>query len=393
MSGLVPISLPAEVPLKKRLLAVALTAGATVLATPGVSSALVSNTPEPDFPTFNGTVHTIIHRGDIVYVGGSFTRATDEARTVVRNGAAAFNRTTGDLVKWKPNVKGTVLDMAWSKEGVYLVGKFKAVKGKKRKNVALVKSTGAGKLMPLNIKAVGVVQAVGMDAKKVYIGGKFTKVAGQKRGRLAAFNRKNGKLAKWAPIANDGPVQDLRVTKRGVFVGGFFHAMNGKKAHERFALLKRKNGALVTGFNPRTGVPVMNIAVGAGTLYAALGGPRGGGLEAVNRGTGARQWERRLDGDVQAVSILGGTIYAGGHFNQVCDRGVLQEPTGDCEGDLQQTRRRGASFLPNGDLTDWNPNANTEMGIEALDAYADREQLLAGGAFTFPASRFAVFAP
>ena len=390
--------------MKKRLISVALAAGATVLASPGASHAIVADVPEPGFPEFNGVVNTIIHRGNVVYVGGSFKRVIDNGRSYARPGAAAFNRVTGDLLPWKPAVAGTVTDMAWSREGIYLAGTFRKVKRQPRKNVALVTAKGAGKLKPLNVKVVGPVNAIGLDARKVYIGGGITRVAGKPRVRLAAFARKTGKLAAWAPKAQGAQgdaVLDLKVSRAGVYVGGYFKLMNGRPAFQRLALVNRTKGKTVTSFNPATTYPVVTLLASGGVVYAGLGGRAGGGLDAVNSATGVRVWADtpRLDGDVQALALLNGVLYAGGHFDNICAPGS-QEPNGDCP-DLDRTPRfRGASFDPaTGALGSpgWDPRANTQIGITALDAYANGEQLLAGGDFTQVRNqtfrRLAVFAP
>ena len=47
--------------------------------------------------------------------------------------------------------------------------------------------------------------------------------------------------------------------------------------------------------------------------YSAEGGP-GGVLTAYDPSTGRSAWRKSANGDVQALTVMGAEVYAGGHF-------------------------------------------------------------------------------
>lgn len=368
-----------------------------VLAAPAPSHAAVGSTPSTSFPGFNGTVYTVASRGNTIYVGGRFSSVTDSAGAHSRHGAAAINATTGKVLPWNPNVKGTVYRIAPSKSGVFLGGKFKKVRGVKHKNVAKVTLGGAGKAdKKFKIVANYPVRAIAVGKTKVYFGGDFTKFAGKSRTRLAAVASKAPyKLLKWGPEAQIGGVRDLSLKGASLYVAGEFRQFDDLASYQRIAKVNAKSGKLVKDFNPKIKDIVLDIAVSGSTVYAGLGGPRGGQLWAVSTSDGSQTFQRRLDGDVQSVLVNGGEIYAGGHFNQICPDDATNT-VGDCTNPGEITRRQGASFSPDGNVTAWDPEGNGTIGIAAL-ATVRGGGVAAGGDFTAmnqkatPVDRFALF--
>ena len=59
--------------------------------------------------------------------------------------------------------------------------------------------------------------------------------------------------------------------------------------------------------------PILDIEGGPARIYLA-GGGGGGKAVALTASTGAKLWEKKTDGNVQAVSVLNGVPYFGGHF-------------------------------------------------------------------------------
>ena len=168
----------------------------------------------------------------------------------------------------------------------------------------------------------------------------------------------------------------------------------GKPHYQRLVLVNAKTGKLNATFNPALPIIVFGVVQSGGVVYAAVGGPDGGQLLAVRADTGRTVWSRGLDGDGQAIGILDGRIYLGGHFNRVCAVGT----TGltDCEAD-PAVRRRLAAFDPSGSLTGWDPEGNSSSGVFAVHGFGPAHLLMAGGAFTtmnqgtVSARRLAVF--
>jgi outer membrane protein assembly factor BamB len=365
----------------KRALTSILLAGLISFAFPmAASQAAVSGEPDLKAPDFNGRVYTIAHKRNTVFVGGKFTRVSGPNGTFKRRGAAAFDLRTGKILKWNPRVKGTVRSLAVRREGVYLAGTFGKVGKQNRRNLARVSAKGKGKVQKLKINIVGQIHSVDVGRHSVYLGGDFTKINNKRRARLAAVSRKTGKLTKWRPKV-DRVVFDLDYTKAGVYAAGRFMRVNGSTDSPWLTLLNGKGrGGRVTTFNSKVQRQVIDLVVTKSRVYVAEAGNHGGGLAAVDRRNGRKLWEERMDGDVQAVTVIGGDIYIGGHFDNWCFDDQ-QNGSGDCQTPGQQLRERVAAFDGNGVLRSWNPSMDSLEGVWAFDAYR-KGPLLVGGDFT-----------
>ena len=363
----------------KRALTSILLAGLISFAFPMMSAqAVVSANPDLKFPDFNGRVHTIAHKRNKVFVGGSFTKVSAPNGTFKRRGAAAFDLRTGKITKWNPRVRGTVRDIAVAREGVYLAGTFAKVGKQNRRNLARVSAKGKGKVQKLKINIVGQIWTLDVGKHSVYLGGDFTKINNKRRARLAAVSRKTGKLTKWRPRV-DRIVFDLDYTKKGVYAAGRFQRVNGARAPWLTLLSGKGRGSRVSTFHSNVQRQIIDLHVTSSRIYVAESSNNGGGLAAVNRSTGKELWEERMDGDVQAVTVIGADIYIGGHFDNWCVD-ANQNRSGDCQTPGQQLRERIAAFDSNGDLRSWNPAMDSVEGVWAFDAYK-RGPLLAGGDF------------
>src|SRR4051812_26245602 len=278
--------------LKRSLAAVALSSS-VVLMLPAAAGAVVGNSPSLPTPDFNGVVHSVVHKGDTLYLAGEFTSVTDpSSRTFKRDGLAAVSAATGRVLPWAPTVRGTVNRVLAAKEGVYLVGDFSRINGKSRVDVARV-DRETGKLDPsFKHTTNGLVNAVALSKRKVYLGGDFTRFDGADRGQLAAVGRKGtSTLRGWAPQSGVGQVTDLVRKRAGVYVGGFFHRIEGT-SRSFLALVDGRKGNLVRSFKSRVGNVVLDIAVTGTRVYAGTGGRlRGGGAVSVRRSDGSVVFE------------------------------------------------------------------------------------------------------
>src|SRR5207244_3791437 len=103
---------------------------------------------------------------------------------VARHNVAAFNATTGAVLKWNPGTNGTVRTIAVTSTRVYLGGSFSSVGGKARSNLAAVTYAGAvAKWNPGANRAVFVIRP-GPNGE-LFAGGDFTKIGGATRRHLA----------------------------------------------------------------------------------------------------------------------------------------------------------------------------------------------------------------
>ena len=110
----------------------------------------------------------------------------------------------------------------------------------------------------------------------------------------------------------DGLVRDMVVQGTRVFIGGNFVQVNGTD-QRRFAGLDVSSGASACSTCYHPTYPILDIDAGPNRIYLA-GGGGGGKAVALTTSTGAKLWEKKTDGNVQAVSTLNGVPYFGGHF-------------------------------------------------------------------------------
>jgi hypothetical protein len=174
--------------------------------------------------SFDAHVEVVVASGNTVYVGGSFTHATDLAgNVVVRNRLAAVDATTGNLLPWNPKANKAVYALALdpSSNTVYVGGDFSTIGGKIRNRLAAV-DAASGALLGWTHQADNRVRALGVSSTRLYVGGQFTAIDGVARSRLAAFSLADGNLdAGWVPSASDY-VYTVKVAPAGdrVYVAG-----------------------------------------------------------------------------------------------------------------------------------------------------------------------------
>ncbi len=136
-------------------------------------------------------------------------------------------------------------------------------------------------------------------------------------------------------------------------------------ARQHLASVDATTGALTLFLPSRAGVPMyktFQIAISGTTVYAAVGGPSGGRLRAFEDSLGNMLWNTEADGDVQAVTVLGGLVYIGGHF--------------DTLGGLRRGSI-GAADATTGVVDPWLPRANGSL----WSLYTSGSRVFAGGDF------------
>ena len=360
--------------MKRRPVAVLLLAALLVTLPPATSAV---NAATDAAPAFNGSVHTIVHRGGTVYVGGAFTTATSRGKTVERLRLAAFDARTGRLLDWAPAADGTVRALAATTDGIYAAGDFRSVGGRSRDSLArLNPSTGA--VGSFRHTLSGTPYTLGTGNGRLYLGGSFTDVDGQRRTNLAAFVLRTGALdAGWRPVADD-TVHALAVAGPRVFLGGGFHTVGAVKGTLRLAAVHSASGAVLPTFRPRVPAEVRAIALDSAGVHVATAGV--GGRAIAYSYTGALRWQRVFDGDASAIVTAGGITYVGGHFDNAC----LTERNGVKGGcvDGAKPRFKLAAVTARGELTSWAPKANGVIGVRVLAIDPKRGTIQAGGDFT-----------
>ncbi|MBM2617116.1 hypothetical protein JIG36_16285 [Actinoplanes sp. LDG1-06] len=330
-------------------------------------------------PSFNGAVLSIAYAKNVVYVGGDFTAAIVNGKPVARGRLAAMDARTGALLPWAPVADGRVKALVVSGSSAYLAGDFTTVGGQKRDSLARVDLADGALHSTFKHAVSGRPMAAFAAHGRLYVGGTITAVDGQPRTRLAAFSLSSGKLdAGWRPTADD-QVETIAAGGGRIYVGGKFHKINGLPGYDRLAALDPAGAAVVAGFKPRPPVITYALAVTGDAVFSAHGGQGG----RVSRYTpdGALKWSATFDGDAQAVTVLGDSVYAGGHFDRACST-ARTGSQGACVDGSDNRIKLAALSAADGHLLDWTADANGVEGVLALAGSAKLGKVGMGGAFT-----------
>jgi outer membrane protein assembly factor BamB len=296
--------------------------------------------------------------------------AGDPAGTgeVARNHVAAFNGTTGALLGWNPNASGTVTTLAGSGSTVYIGGSFAQLGTSTRSRIGAVDATTGAVLSTFKAKLNAAPFSIAVVGGTLYAGGNFTSADGVARSSLAAFSASTGALLTgWAPAAGGNTSTTPTVTSvkpspggSTIYVGGGFTTINGT-SQNHVAALSASTGAPLSTFTHHLPYPVVDMAVdSSGVFVAGAGG--GGNFADLNPGTGAIVWQGGTDGNVQAIAVLDGEVYVGGHYTTYCGPQGGQHT---CTNPIKRLKLLAVDE-PTGALTSWNPHANSTLGVFAL---------------------------
>jgi hypothetical protein len=343
------------------------------------AQAAVTNAPDST-ASFNGEVRAVVYHDGVIYVGGAFTAAIQHGQSITRNHVAAIDETTGNVLPWNPNTNGEVWALAVTDSAVYIGGGFGQVGGKAHANIASVAVGGTGAVnAQFTAKASsGGVKALAVSGTSVYAGGSFQVADGLSKPFLAAFDSQTGALKTGFNAVPNDTVRALRAANNTLYVGGEFTNMNGLSRGRYLSSVSPATGTLATPWNSPVGYRIMNIAATSTHVYAA-GDGAGGHLVAANL-NGSQQWLVTSDGGYQAVTVLGNTVYAGGHFGNVCSSSRTGSHGACLDGQVH--RQKLAAFDLNGVLQAWAPNADSSLGVFSLDSDPATGRVAAGGQFT-----------
>jgi outer membrane protein assembly factor BamB len=362
-----------------RTLVAVLTALAAMLGASIASAAPVAATAAGSWQT-NGRVTAIAVVGSTAYIGGEFTAvrpAGNAAGTgaVERNHAAAIDLATGALLPWNPDANGDVRAIAATATQVYLGGEFSSVGDASASHIAEVDPNTGSRGAAFTAGADNAVLALAISKTTLYAGGKFTTINGDPHTRLAALDTATGQPVAGFSASADNPVKSLVVVpgRDQLVVGGSLTNLDGV-ARESVGSIDPVTGA-IQAWAPRFPYPVISIAATATGVYVAGGGD-GGNFVAFDPATAAVDWRGGTDGNAQAITIMNGIVYVGGHFTSYCGATVggevCPEPT--------ERDKLVAVNATSGALTSWAPQLDSTLGVYALATGAGA--MAAGGDFT-----------
>lgn len=368
-------------------------------------------------PMFNGNVIDAVVYGGKAFVGGDFTKVSNERMGY----GIPVDKTTGQPLAGFDAVNGPVNNVAEDGNGGWFIGgDFTRVGNTDRAGFAHIFSNGKvdpnwdlphqgysegmsysdGKLYVLvgNNPTVGTYSLdlqrhnalsgqlekkwnlyTGSDSSgpivyvlkaalgRVYLGGVFSSFLGQAHYGIAAFDVSTGQfLTDWTGGTN-GTVNDILVTESSVIVGGSFTEANGIK-RPAVAAFSLSDGS-VLGWDPQLGGTypnVTSIARNGNTIYlggyfAKAGTSSVNGFAAVNFQNAALiPMDTGKFGYVTQVAFNGKTIYLAGHS------GLIQG----------QQRDWLAAISDTGVLTAWDPKGSANV-----------DSLVPGSAAVFVASQ------
>jgi hypothetical protein len=322
--------------------------------------------------------------GDVVYVGGLFTKATAPTGggSANRSNLAAFCLANGNLLNsFVADFGGGEVDaLATDGTNLFVGGDFTTLNGQAVNRLVKLNAATGARITAFNPVAIpDVVYALDVHGSQLYVGGDFdiTGVGGKKG---ASFDTTTGARGTWEPNA-DGKIQALKVSGDGqsVYIGGNFNLVNTNQAHNDLARTAASTGAVASAqYGNNNGIPgqvngiPFSIAVDADnvTIYVAIGpanpqGSHGGNKFVGYNADGSEKWsEGGPDGDAQAIVRIGSELFGGFH-------GGWNQPN----------NFRLVGLNPaNGNATSFMPVSNGLQGVRALAAGGNR--MVAVGDFT-----------
>jgi len=338
-----------------------------VTVTPSAHAALgLRPTPDQTWMT-NGNVYAqaISRDKKTLYIGGRFTQLRENpvgqgGKVLKVENVAAIDVATGTPIKkWRPGVTNgdaatEVRTLAVTERQVYIGGRFNAVDGQPRRNLAAV-DVNTGKVSSFAPTVGGSTSAVYTilpSASTLYVGGKFQSVNGKSHQNLASFTMPSGSLNSTWQAQASSTVRKLKFDRgRGtIFAGGAFSSVTGSDgdtvARRSLARFDTDSGNVdpwaISGRAFSSGklrkgdpIPTWDLTVTSTRLYATFAGPDLNWVAAFrldDGNSGNLGWRIKMSGNPESLAfspdrsqlIIGGHFGINGKDQRVCDGKYLK---------------------------------------------------------------------
>jgi hypothetical protein len=288
---------------------------------------------EPPLHDQTGRVTALFANASTLYAGGNFK--TDSTAPARKN-LAAIDATTGALTGWAPDGAGSVKALAAAGSDVVAGGSFETYGGVPRRDLAAIDlTTGMPTAFqaPIDEQSAGFtsVDELALGDGVLWAAGNFgTTGSNPTTSGLAAFDSQSGAQTSFnLPVGSgSGHVHALAATGSIAYIGGSFSQI-GSTQRRGIAAVRHVPGQQgeVLRFDADVTGDVDALALDGGTLYA------GGLFDKVNTtGVGATRnnlasvdstsgdvlpFDPNVDGRVRALQLDGGTLFAGGDFHSI----------------------------------------------------------------------------
>ncbi len=200
----------------------------------------------------------------------------------------------------------------------------------------------------------GTVDAVAVYGNTLYLGGSFSAV-GPTTGTGVPIDANTGAAIAGFPRVNGQVNAVISDGTGGWFIGGAFTSVGGLPRANLAHVLADNS---VSPWDPGAFGQVLALALDGGTLYAGgsfsmVGGQSRSNLAAIDASTGAvMAWDPGVSSSVRALAVGSGVIYVGGSFTAIGATARM---------------RLGAVDLLTGEATSWNPNSNSTVRALVVD--------------------------
>lgn len=241
-------------------------------------------------PELNGIGTAVTVTGGSVYVVGYFTQV-GSSPAITRNHAAAFDLTVGSANTWNPNLDAAALAILPYNGQVYLGGGFTTVNGATTRRGAAAVNALTGVVSTAWNADLSVGNSVyGISTRStgtVVLSGNFNSASGAPRGRLVEVDKTSGLPTSLNPGYGFSGTLDTEQVGSYLYSGGSYADVgNGYYLKNNLAVVNATNGT-VYAWNPApngyvwTVVPYGSSLLFVGGGFTTIGGYAKQGFAAI----------------------------------------------------------------------------------------------------------------